>query len=270
MKIPALGLAAVVAATSLLSVATAMVLSETRVERQQLQLDEAAAEEKRAQQQLSVLRQDLDRERAESRRLRDQISSLERDVVKLRALASFNPEEREPETPASSAVVARASTPDALPGVEPTSLQALRSGASGFDAAPNPTDNDGGRVSALSRALGLGADQEAFYRELISDYENRVDTLYDRVAEGYDFSGGVDPFVFQEMLVEILDEKAELDALLDEEFSRTLSEDQTARYLALPTEERGVGPDAGIDRLELQILDLPFILSSESGTESVF
>ena len=67
------------------------------------------------------------------------------------------------------------------------------------------------------------------------------------------------------MLQEIEAEKTDLDALLDQELTRALSDEQAARYLALPTEERGVGPNAGLSRLDLQVFDLPFIFNASNG-----
>jgi hypothetical protein len=197
------------------------------------------------------------------------VATLERDADKLRALASLNhgrgennpsPPRAADESPNAAIVSSKAPTP----------WEQVRAG----NAIPRfPLDEDedvDDRVATVREVLSLDAGQETFYAELLSDYEGRVDALYDRVAKQYDFASGANPFQFQEMLVEIELEKAELDAMLDAEFSRALTEEQTARYLALPAEERGVGPNAGIDRLELQIFDLPFIFSGSSSLDQAF
>lgn len=269
MNISTIGLAALVAATSTLSVAAALMLTDHRVKYQQSLLGQAAAEAQQIEQRLAALQHRLDQESEESGRLRNQMATLERDADKLRALASSTQGRGENNPSALTAVDNRPKAALASSSA-PTPWEQLRSG-NALPGSPVDEIEDGdGRVATIRDILSLGADQETFYTELLSDYEGRVDALYDRVAEQYDFASGASPFQFQEMLVEIEQEKSELDAMLDAEFSRALTDEQTARYLALPAEERGVGPNAGIDRLELQIFDLPFILSSSSSTDEVF
>jgi hypothetical protein len=269
MNISVIGLAALVAATSTLSVTAALMLSDHHLKHQQSLLGQAAAEAEQMEQRLAALQHRLAQETEENGRLRNQVATLERDADKLRAVASFNHGhgENNPSPPPAADERRNAALASST---APTPWEQLRAG----DAIPRfPLDEaeDGDdRIATVREVLSLDAGQQTLYAELLSDYEGRVDAVYDRVAEQYDFASGANPFQFQEMLVEIEREKSELDAMLDAEFSRALTDEQTSRYLALPAEERGVGPNAGLDRLELQILDLPFILSGSSSMDQAF
>jgi|GEM_PF-3737370 hypothetical protein len=269
MQVSKIHLAVIIAATSVLAATAALMLTGFGTKQQQSSIAQAAAETWQIQQRLSALQHRLDMEIEENKRLRKQMAVLERNADKPQANMSIAGSQ-DVSNPAAQAVFDEHRYTPQVPTFESIPWDRLRSDKMASKPSSRETDNADSRVATIASALSLGADQEVFYTQLLSDYENRVDALYDRVAEQYDYASGTDPFQFQDMLLEIEQEKSELDAMFDEEFSHVLSEQQAARYLTLPAEERGVGPNAGIDRLDLQMFDLPFMLSRPFNTDQAF
>jgi len=118
------------------------------------------------------------------------------------------------------------------------------------------------RVNSISKTLDLDYTQASYYHTLLSDYEEQANALYEGVSsrlpdQGSDFNN------FQTLLGEIELEKRRLDATFDQAFAQTLSPAQASRYEQLPPEERGVGPNAGLDRMQFQFSDLRRLAAKE-------
>lgn len=114
------------------------------------------------------------------------------------------------------------------------------------------------RVNTISKKLNLDDSQASYYHALLVDYEEQADALY----EGMRFTGLSSVFDFdhfQILLEEVELEKQALDTTFDQEFVQLLKTEQARLYEQLPPEERGVGPNAGMDRMEFTISDLSAI-----------
>ncbi len=111
------------------------------------------------------------------------------------------------------------------------------------------------KVNTISKKLNLDDNQASYYHALLVDYEEQADALY----EGIRFTGLSSVFDFdhfQILLEEVELEKQALDTTFDQEFVQLLTTEQARLYELIPPEERGVGPNAGMDRMEFTISDL--------------
>lgn len=259
-----LSLLLLVSATAAVSIGGTLVLTNDRLERAKRLGEQAETEMQRTAQRLAAVSRQLETERHKSdRRLREDTelgcaSEQPQATVGTPGEAIFK------DRAAYVAGAERAARITPPPTGDPTLWDELRAGSRQSIRASDGADGPVSRAASVAELLDLDQGQQNHYEELLSDFEQRVDALYDRVALQYDYTGQ-DALEFQDMLQEIELEKAELDAALDQEFTYTLTDEQAARYLALPAEERGVGPNAGLGRLELRILDLPWILSPTNG-----
>lgn len=242
-------LSLLVGATSALSIVGTLVMTNDRLEREQRLREQSAAEIQRMQQKLAAVSLHLKDEKQDREDHHCEASEIEGDGQHGRATTSSLDDTMDQDA------AVRLSTSD------PTPWDTLRAERQQTERSNSDIDS---QARSVARLLDLDSEQDAYYEDLVSEFEGRVDALYDRVAEQYEYSGQ-DPLEFQDMLQEIEVEKAELDALLDQELTRVLSDEQAVRYLALPNEERGVGPNAGLSRLDLQVFDLPFIFNSSSA-----
>jgi polyhydroxyalkanoate synthesis regulator phasin len=253
-------MATAVVTTSILSAGITLALTSPPVAQPDPLSMQAATDSVRLLRQLNALQQQLDAERRKSERLRLAVARLKRETEPARGLAASVRDTDTGDRPTGGDFDAGTRLQDP----EPTPWEQLRSYGATSATVDAGVETEEDRIAKVSDILALADDQEGYYQQLVADYGERVDALYDRVVEQYDLAAGQDPFSFQDMLLEIEREKSELDAMLDEDFARALSEQQRARYLALPSEERGIGPNAGLDRLELNLFDLPFILFSQT------
>ena len=111
------------------------------------------------------------------------------------------------------------------------------------------------RVNRMNNTLELDYSQTSYYHTLIADYEQRANALYEDIG-GQLTGDGSDLSKLQDVLQEIEAEKRKLDEALDQAFIQTLSSEQASRYMQLPREERGVGPNAGLSRMNLNFSNL--------------
>jgi len=267
-----LRVALVVATTSALSVVSTLMWSEHGLERAHRLCAETTAEKQRIEQGPTAASGELEAEQRGRDRGYCEEAALRCGTQAMRLTGRQSEAVREDPLAAPAIVslhdVAEWSARRPSGDVNP--WEQLRAVKQPVDAATHGADGTARRTARVEQALELDSDQAIHYRDLVSDYEDRIDALYDRVAREYDYAAGQDPLQFQDMLQEIELEKADLEARLDEELLHALTDEQAARYLALPAEERGVGPNAGLDRLDLQAFDLPFVLFSSGGGDGAF
>ena len=118
------------------------------------------------------------------------------------------------------------------------------------------------RVNSISKTLDLDYTQASYYHTLLSDYEEQANALYEGVRSQLPDQGS-DMDNFQTLLEEIELDKRSLDATFDQTFVQTLSPEQASRYEQLPPEERGVGPNAGLDSMQFKFSDLRKLAAKE-------
>lgn len=111
------------------------------------------------------------------------------------------------------------------------------------------------RVNTITKKLDLNDNQASYYHTLLEDYEEQANALYEgmrfpKLSSAYDLDN------FQILLEEAELEKQALDEIFDQEFIHVLTPEQAKAYEQLPLGERGVGPNAGLDRLEFVFSDL--------------
>ncbi|MGB5177806.1 MAG: hypothetical protein WBP44_03645 [Gammaproteobacteria bacterium] len=111
------------------------------------------------------------------------------------------------------------------------------------------------RVNSITKTLDLDYTQTSYYHTLLSDYEEQANALYEEVSSSLpDQESDINNL--QTLLDEIELEKRRLDETFDQTFVQSLSPEQVSRYEQLPPEERGIGPDAGLDSMQFQFSDL--------------
>lgn len=247
--------------TAALSIAGTLTLSQGGLQRERAVRATLVAELEQHEQSLLAARQALEAAQQAQKRCERGAAALS-TMVRLPDDMTEPPDDGAADQASSSGPLTEDQAPSLPPSALrwPTQRPALRRGQGQQADHGDPP----GRPEALARLLELDSAQTAYYQNLLTEFEGRVDALFDRVAEQYEYAGQ-DPLAFQDMLQAVEAEKAELDAALDAELARVLHDEQQARYLQLPAESRGVGPNAGLDRLELQLLDLPFLLEASGA-----
>jgi hypothetical protein len=111
------------------------------------------------------------------------------------------------------------------------------------------------RVNNMTRILDLDYSQASYYYSLIADYEERANALYEDASSQIADSGS-DFDILADRFDDIEIEKRRLDETFDQAFLQTLTSEQTNRYMQLPAEERGIGPNAGLSRMQFKFSDL--------------
>lgn len=118
-----------------------------------------------------------------------------------------------------------------------------------------PYGNHNVRVNNMTRLLDLDYSQASYYYTIIADYEEQANALYEDASSQIADSGS-DFDILANRFDDIETEKDRLDEAFDQAFIQTLTSEQVSRYMQLPAEERGVGPNAGLSRIQFKFSDL--------------
>jgi hypothetical protein len=119
------------------------------------------------------------------------------------------------------------------------------------------------RVNTITGIIDLDYTQASYYHTLLAEYEEQAAVLYEGISSRIADQGS-DLDNLQQVLDEVELEKRSLDATFDQAFVQMLSPEQASRYEELPPEERGIGPNAGLSRMQLELGDLQKLANDPS------